>query len=56
MLIRAGRARAGLAADTGKALIVQGVIRHVEHADVVPDLLRGPVRQRVKLQKRLVLC
>src|SRR5579871_3127782 len=41
--------RAGRAADRGVAPVVQRVIRQVVGEDVAPEVLLGPVRQRVDL-------
>src|SRR5689334_9966435 len=43
--------RAGLAADGDEAAVVERVVGHVVLADVGPDLLRGPVGQRVELEQ-----
>src|SRR5918996_3764846 len=37
------------AADRGVALVVEGVVGDVVLLDVLPDLLLGPVRERVEL-------
>src|SRR5207253_904633 len=45
-LPRLDRPRAGCAADRGVAAVVERVVWDVVLADVVPDLLLGPLRQR----------
>src|SRR5262245_33242207 len=52
VLAGADGARAGGAADRGKALVVQRVVWHVVPADVVPHLRFGPVGQRIDLEER----
>src|SRR6266571_2511749 len=51
VLARLYLARAGPAADAGVVPVVQDVVRDVVGADVVPDLLPGPLRQRVQLHQ-----
>src|SRR5205814_481537 len=52
---RLDRARAGCAADRRVAAVVQRVVRHVALADVVPDLVLGPLGERVQLHDRAVV-
>src|SRR5436309_8321350 len=40
-------ARAGRASDRGESLVMQRVVRNVVLADVVPDAIQAPVRDRV---------
>src|SRR2546422_4215999 len=49
------RARARSAADRGVAVVVERVVGDVAFAHVVPDLLLGPLRERVQLHDRAVV-
>src|SRR5262245_25137309 len=49
------RARARRAADRRVALLVERVRRHLALADVLPDLLLRPLRERVELHDRAVV-
>src|SRR5215210_1160923 len=51
VLARLHGARAGTAADAGIAAIVQRVVRHVVRSDVLPDVVVGPVGERVNLHE-----
>ncbi len=56
VLVGKGGAGAGLAADADETLLVQRIKGHVEHADIVPDVLRAPVGQRVELGQAAALA
>src|SRR5439155_6292991 len=49
------RARAGRAADTRVALVVEAVVGHVMLLDVVPDVVVRPLDERVELQDAVPL-
>src|SRR5262249_12037790 len=49
------RARAGRAANRGIAPVVQRVVGNAPLADVVPDLVLGPLGERVELDDRPVV-
>src|SRR5579864_4512608 len=42
--------RAGRAADGAVTLVVERVVRHVEEADVAPDVLFAPLGQRIEFR------
>src|SRR5688572_72934 len=41
--------RAGCAPDTGELLVMQRIVGNLAGADVLPDLLLGPLQQRADL-------
>src|SRR5207245_7624652 len=51
VLIRPHRARAMRATDARIILVVQRIIGHVVGADIFPDLLPIPVRDRIELHQ-----
>ena len=51
VLIRAYRLGAGLAAQTHEALVVQGIVGHIEKPDGVPDFGRTRVGQWIHLNQ-----
>src|SRR5213082_878996 len=55
VLTRLRRSRAGRAADGCVAAVVQRVVGHLVFADVIPDLVLGPQRQRRDLAHARVL-
>src|SRR5438128_2685962 len=54
-LARRDRARARRAADRRVAALVERVGRHLVLARVLPDLVLGPLRERVELDDRTVV-
>ena len=52
VLVRRGGPRARLAPDRDESSRMQRIERHVVNLDVVPDLPRGPVAERVELHER----
>src|ERR1043166_3955287 len=55
VLSRGGRARARSAADRRVALVVEAVVRQIALAHVVPDLVLGPLGERIELHDRAVV-
>src|SRR5260370_40675048 len=55
VLARLDRTRARRAADAGKALVVEGVVRHGVVPDVAPDPVPAPVGERVQLEDAAVI-
>ena len=51
MLVRQNSAGAGFTADADEALAVQFVVWHLIGFDVIPDLCRCPIEQRIKFDQ-----
>src|SRR5690349_14451586 len=55
ILMSFNRPGAGRAADTGITAVVQNVVGNLVRFDVAPNVLEGPIRQRIDLDATLFI-